>query len=320
MRIASIDIGTNSVLLLIVEIRNSEIIPLKEEIQIPRLGKYLSTTQNIDEDLQNKLIKILKDYKSLAEIFEVEKIICVGTAVFRKAKNSCEVIGRVKNETGINLKILSPEQEAMLTFIGGISNFQEFYDNDFIVIDIGGGSTEIIIGNLNEIKFLKSYNIGAVMLRDLYFDSFPYQFNEEHIDEKLITIFNDEFLHNNAIPIAVAGTPTTLASIFYNQKVFDEKQVDKTYLRLNFINNLITKFYGLSPQQIKKLFPSIVEGREDVILPGALILRFIIKKLKTNGCFVSARGIRYGLIVNELINYKEGFWTKVGLRKFISSF
>jgi len=319
MRIASIDIGTNTILLLIAEIHNSKIIPLKEEFRIPRIGKSLSTTQKIEEESQIQLIQILNDYKQIALDCGVEKIICGGTAAFRDAKNSDEVIQRAKIETGLKIKILSSEQEAVCTFLGGISNFQEFFDMDFTVIDIGGGSTEIVTGNLNEIKFLKSYNVGAVILKDLYFNSFPYQVFEEIIYEKLKFIFKDELTKSNSIVIAVAGTPTTIASIYYNQKVFDEKQVDKTYLNLDFLNNLISKFYNLSTQQIRKIFPSIAEGREDVILPGTIILKFIIDKLKVDGFYVSARGIRYGLIINELMNYREGFWTKVGLRKLASS-
>jgi len=319
MRIASIDIGTNTILLLIAEVRDSEIIPLKEEINIPRLGKYLSTTQRIEKTLQDKLIEILKDFQRLAKEFKVNKIICAGTAVFRKAKNSEEVIQRIYTDIGLDVKILSPEQEAILTFLGGISNFQEYFDNNFIVIDIGGGSTEITVGNLDEIKFLKSYNIGAVTLKDRYFNSFTYQYKEDFINDELSKIFNDELSFNNAIPIAVAGTPTTLASIFHNQKVFDEKEVDKTYLKSQFLSDLISRFYNLSPQQIKEIYPSVIDGREDVILPGTLILKFIITKLRADGFHVSSRGIRYGLIIKELMVQGEGFWTKVGLRKFVSS-
>ncbi len=319
MRIASIDIGTNTVLLLIAEINNSELIPLHEEFRIPRLGKNLSKKLLIDEKSQLELIKILNEYKNIAFEFGVEKVICVGTAVFRKSVNSLDVIEKVTNETNIPIKILSSEQEALITYLGGISNFHEFFDKDFYVIDIGGGSTEIISGNLNEIKFLKSYDIGAVTLKDLYLDSFPYKIKLETINKILEDIFTDDFTFRNSIVIAVAGTPTTLASIYHKQKVFDEKQVDKTYLNIIFINDLIAKFYQLSPEQIANEFSSVVKGREDVILPGTIILKFLLEKLKTDGFYVSVRGIRYGLIIWEIMNYGEGFWRNVGLRKFLSS-
>lgn len=319
MRIASIDIGTNTILLLIAEINNSHLIPLREDFRIPRLGKELSTKKLIDDFSQSELIKILNEYKNIAFEFGVEKIICTGTAVFRKALNSQIVIDKVKKETNISIKILSSEQEALITYLGGISNFQEFFDKDLTVIDVGGGSTEIISGNLNEIKFFKSYDIGAVTLKDLYFESFPYTITLDSVYNFLKNIFNEEFIFRNSIVIAVAGTPTTLASIYHKQKIFDENQVDKTYLNLFFLNDLTKKFYHLSPQQISSYYPSVVKGREDVILPGTIILKFLIEKIKMDGFYVSVRGIRYGLLIWEMMNYSEGFWRNVGLRKFLSS-
>jgi exopolyphosphatase/guanosine-5'-triphosphate,3'-diphosphate pyrophosphatase len=320
MRFASIDIGTNTTLMLIAEIKNFDIVTLHEELRIPRLGKDLSTSKIIANDSTNQLIQILNEYKSIANEFRVEKIICGGTAVFRKASNSRGVIETLEKETGLSIKILSPEQEAILTFLGGISNFPEFFSGDITVIDIGGGSTEIVWGNLDEIKFFKSYEIGAVTLKDLFFHSYPYRIKIDLVHESLEKFFVDDFSFHNSIAIAVAGTPTTLASIYHNQKVFDEKQVDKTYFNLTFLNNLISKFYLLSPEQILTNFPSVIKGREDVILPGTIILKHLIEKLGIDGFYVSARGIRYGLIIYEIINYGEGFWRNVGLRKFLSSF
>ncbi|MEJ5305979.1 MAG: hypothetical protein WHV63_08550 [Ignavibacteria bacterium] len=319
MRIASIDIGTNTILLLVGEIKDDQIIPLREEFRIPRLGKSISSTQMIEEDSQLQLIQILNEYKQIAQIYNVEKIICGGTAVFRKAKNSNEVIKKVLKETGILINVLSSEQEAVLTFLGGISNFNEYYDKDFIVIDIGGGSTEITKGNLNTIEFLKSYNIGAVTLKDRFFNSYPYQTKIEEIYNYLNYIFTDELRTKNAVTISVAGTPTTIASIFLKQKVFEEKAVDKTYLMSTYLNHLINEFYQLSPDQISSKFPSVVRGREDVILPGTIILKFIMDRFSIKGLYVSTRGIRYGMIIWETMNYGEGFWTNVGLRKLMSS-
>lgn len=298
---------------------NGQIIPIVEEFRIPRIGKTISKTQEIDGLSIQKLVEILKEYLEIIKKFDVEKIVCGGTAVFRNALNSSLVVNEVKEKTGIDIVVVSPEQEALLTYLGGISNFNEFFDNDFVVIDIGGGSTEITVGNINEIKFYKSYPMGAVILKDRFFNEFPYKHKLMDVNCFLHDIFREQFMLKEKIVVGVAGTPTTIASIFHNQKIFNEKEVDKTFIRSNYLSCLIEKFYELSPEKILSNFPMIVKGREDVILPGTVILKFVLDKLNSDGLYVSTRGIRYGLIIVEIRDHINGFWTNVGLRKFISS-
>lgn len=322
MKVGSIDIGTNTILLLIAEILDDKIIPIRQEYRIPRIGKDLFLTKLISNESYTKLIDILKEYISICSESKVEKILIAGTAPFRLAKNSNEIIEKIDNELGLKIKILNKNEEAILTFLGGTSNFFEYFAyNDFLVIDVGGGSSELTIGNLEEIYFRKSFEIGAVVLKDLFFSKFPYQNDLKFIYSYLETIINPSNLEKrNFLTIAVAGTPTTLASIFKKQEVFNEQIIDKTLLRSDYLTNLIYEFYKLSPEQIKSHYPSIVCGREDVILPGTIILKFILDKIEITEFYVSTRGVRYGLIINYLIqHYTTGFWTKVGLRKFLSS-
>jgi exopolyphosphatase/guanosine-5'-triphosphate,3'-diphosphate pyrophosphatase len=266
------------------------------------------------------LIKVLKEYQLICDELKVEKILCAGTAPFRIAKNSSEVIQKVYDETGISINVLTKNQEAFLTFLGGISNFNEYFDkSNFLVIDIGGGSTEMIFGNLNEVNFYKSYDIGAVVLKDKFFDRFPFYSDLKTVSVYLSEIFTDNFNFNNFITIAVAGTPTTIASIYLNQKIFNERLVDKLKISRIYLEKLIHQFYKLSPEEILTEFPSVVKGREDVILPGTIILKFILNKIGIDEFYVSVRGVRFGIIVRELMNQTDGFWTKVGLKKFLSS-
>jgi len=320
MRIASIDIGTNTVLLLIVEINDFQIEVIEEHFRIPRIGKSLTKNQIIENDSIAELIKVLKEYQLICNELKVEKILCAGTAPFRIAKNSSEVIQKVYDETGISINVLTKNQEAFLTFLGGISNFNEYFDkSNFLVIDIGGGSTEMIFGNLNEVNFYKSYDIGAVVLKDKFFDRFPFYSDLKTVSVYLSEIFTDNFNFNNFITIAVAGTPTTIASIYLNQKIFNERLVDKLKISKIYLEKLIHQFYKLSPEEILTEFPSVVTGREDVILPGTIILKFILNKIGIDEFYVSVRGVRYGIIVSELMNQTDGFWTKVALKKFLSS-
>ncbi len=319
MKLGCIDVGMNTVLLLIGESSNSEIEVIREEIRIPRIGKSIMKNNIIDQNSINELVEILWEYKQLCHSIKVDKIICNGTAPFRLAKNSEEVISTVFQSTGIKIKILSNIEEAVLSFIGGVSNFDSYFDRkDFVVIDIGGGSTEIIYGNMNEIKYFRSFPVGAVILKELFFNEKASE-DLKREDDYLSVIFQEKLYFNNFIGIAVAGTPTTIASILLNQVIFNEKEVDKFKIKKRDLEHLINEFARSSPQQILKKYPSVLRGREDVILPGSIILDFIMKLLGIEEIFVSTRGVRYGIFIQELMNQETGFWTKVGLRKFLSS-
>lgn len=303
MRIASIDIGTNTVLLLIVEVNNYNLKVLREEFRIPRIGKDISSLKHINIDSIEKLKSIIKEYNSICKEYKVDKIFCVGTAPFRQAMNSLEVINEIYESTGIKIKVLSADEEAQLTFIGGISSFHNVLNSEyFMVIDIGGGSTELILGTSNNILIKKSYPIGAVILRDKFFYSFPYTFPLQKIINFLTEVFLDinEFEKQNAIGIAVSGTPTTLASIKLGLTRFNESLVDKLPLEIEFLKEFIQISYNISPLEVLKQFPSVVPGREDVILPGAIILYFLMDKLNLPQIFTSIRGVRYGVIFKEL--------------------
>lgn len=320
MKIASIDIGTNTVLLLITEVQNEKFKIIKDEYRIPRIGKSLTMNRTISDDSLYQLIQVLNDYLIMCKKENVDRIICGGTAPFRIALNTNEIIEKVFLETGLKINVLLPNEEAILTFLGGISNFEEFYNKtNFVVIDVGGGSTELVFGNINKIYFYKSYNVGAVTLKDRFFSDFPYKFNFEFVQKHLNQILDDEINFRNFITIAVDGTPMTIASILLKHLNNHSKFADKFLIKINMLIDLIYDFYIKSPTKILEAYPSIVKGREDVILPGTIILYSFLKKINSKGFYASNRGVRFGLIIKELMFQRDGFWTKVGLKKLISS-
>ena len=148
MRIASLDIGTNSVLLLITEIENSQIIPIREEIAIPQLGADLIDNHYITKNSINRTQKVLSNFHQIIEHYNVDFVLANGTEVFRRAKNSAEVIDVLSKSLGSPIHIISSQKEAYLSFLGVIPD-----NNLWTVIDIGGGSTEIITGTEAEFRF-----------------------------------------------------------------------------------------------------------------------------------------------------------------------
>ena len=303
MIIASIDIGTNTIILLIaeVDVMNKKISPLYNEQRIPRIGKGLSTGKPISNRKIEELLKILEDYSVIIKEFSCEKTIITATNALRIASNGKEIKKLIKDKTDIDINIISGEKEAELTFKGAVYQFHDNFNS--IVIDIGGGSTEIIYGNRNKILFKKSYQTGVVTAKEKFLTHSPPNDAElSDFQNELKQVFKDiykkDFIFNRSI--AIAGTPTTLAAIKLNLPEYDEDILEGHILKGNEIKDLISELKKLNNQEILKKFKSVVKGREDVILSGAIILLFIMKLLKIDNILVSTKGIRYGVICKEL--------------------
>lgn len=305
MIIASIDIGTNTIILLIaeVDIGNNKISPLYNKQRIPRIGKGLSPGKPISESKIGELLEILEDYNEIIKKFNSEKIFITATNALRIAYNRNEIKKLIKDKLDLDVKIISGEEEAELTFKGAVFQFNDNYNS--VVIDIGGGSTEIIYGNKDKIVFKKSYQTGVVTAKEKFLKhSPPMPVEISTFQNELEQVFNDikgkDFSIKRAI--AIAGTPTTLAAIKLNLHEYDENFLEGYILNCNEIQNLISELSGLNDAEIIKRFRAVVKGREDVILNGAIILIFLMQLMGIDEVLVSTKGIRYGAVCKELFN------------------
>ncbi len=298
MKLASIDIGTNTVLMLIgqYEGENPEILSINNFQSIPRIGKDVHHSGLISNDKIDLLISILKDYKKIANESGVIKILASGTNALRTARNAAYIINKVKSETGISINIIAPEDEALFSYFGAISGVAPEANN--MVIDIGGGSTEIITGNGKGVIASKSHQLGVVTLVEKYFRSQPP--TEEHINSSrdLIRAIVDKKMFNKfpiSNAIAIAGTPTTLACIKNNINDFEEEKIHGSFLTISELQELCLQLSNLTPDEILSNY-KISVGREDVIFAGTLILIEIMEIFRIEKVMVSTKGLRYGAI------------------------
>jgi len=302
MTVASIDIGTNTVILLIAkaDLFNNSLQPLHNEYRMPRIGKGLKPDGEISEEKITLLYSILAEYKTIIEKYRCDKILITATNAFRLASNSKDISKRIKNKFNFDVNIISGEVEAEYAFLGTLSG-TEIADST-LVIDIGGGSTELIFGNKYKILFKKSYPIGSVIATEKYLKHTPPLINEmEKLELKLQEIFKGitEISKQEKV-IAIAGTPTTLACMIKGLKEFEEVKIDGNILTAVDLQKLISEINILLPEQIKINYGNVLSGREDIILGGALILNKIMEIIDLDNVMVSSRGIRYGAIVNYL--------------------
>ncbi len=305
-KIASIDIGSNTVLLLIAEVNLStrRIKTLANFYEMPRISKNLKKTGFITTGRKEKLFEVLEKYKQIIDANRCDKILVSATNAFRIAKNAEEISDEIDKIFGFQVKILSGEEEAKLSFLGATYDLN--FDNEALVVDIGGGSTEIIFGSKTNIRFNHSFGFGVVSLTETFITNYPV--NESEISELKTFVksnFNEykKYIPESPLAVAVAGTPTTLSCINQNLQTYDEEKIENSVLSMNNLRIIISKLESMTPGEIKNVYGQVVSGREDVLLSGALILTVLADVLKIGKYYVSGKGIRYGAVVDYLHNF-----------------
>jgi len=306
MIIASIDIGTNTVLLLVAEINTSlrTFSPLLNEYRMPRLGKDLLPSGNIHNEQIEKLFIILKDYKKIIDSHQADIVRVSATNALRIAANANEIVQQIKVRFGFEVNIISGELESEYAFLGAVPPSAK--EKLSLVIDIGGGSTELITGKDNIINFRKSFQTGSVSATENYLKHSPPELQElTKLDNEISKIFTR--IKNNLVPeltFAVAGTPTTISCMIKDLKEFDESIVEGSHLSFSDLKQLSEELKLLTSNQIKHRFGNVMRGREDIILGGSLILLKVMELIKLSEVIVSAKGIRYGAIHKYLHDQK----------------
>ncbi len=306
MTIASIDIGTNTVILLVAEVvkDSRELLALRNEFRIPRMGKGLTPGNPFEEKAINTLMKILDEFDIIIKQYHCNTVLVKATNAFRIASNGQEIAKQITSKFGYNFEIVPGEKEAILSFLGGITSSSD-KNKKTLVIDIGGGSTELIFGNGNEVFYKKSFPVGVVSGTEKFFSSDPPSQNEvESFKEHISSTFHELQFQNLDIEkaIAIAGTPTTLAAIKLDIDTFDESLVEGCILDYIEIEKFVSILSGISSKDILTKFKTVVSGREDVLLAGTTILSELMKLLNLKKVSVSTRGIRYGAIIDYIKN------------------
>lgn len=306
VRISAIDIGTNTILLLIADIDEKEkIVTIIDEIRTPRLGEGLNKSGMITDSAIKRTIDNLLEFKNIILSNNVNLSTVCGTAALRESLNKKSVVSAIKSKTGFSVEVLDSKEESLLSFRGALSS-GIFSENQSVVIDIGGGSTEI--AHMVDGK-IKSYSIplGVVKLTEQFFKTFPPTELEinimiNHINKEIENI-NLENITGKKL-IGVAGTATTLACLDKKLQYFDRNAIDDHSISFQKILYWKKLLSTLTPDEIKSL-SKCTEGREDVLTAGVIILAEVMNKYHFNEMIVSIRGLRYGLILREWERYKN---------------
>ncbi len=306
MRVASIDIGTNTILMLISDVAPDGTMHVVSDQQvIARVGKGVDRSGAIEWDAFTRSEKFLARYLEEAGSQGVDLIRCTGTSALRDARNGEDFLDYMYQKLNLEIEILSGADEALWTYGGAISGFSA-RDSAYAVLDIGGGSTELTVGRGFHINERLSQDIGCVRLTEKILHHTPPTDIEiaslfEVIDDAVMKF--PRFDASETTFVGVAGTVTTLAAVEQKLEEYDGEKVAGFVLTREMIDRRFRQFRTMTKDELHETL-RIDPGRADIILVGVAILKRLMEMRDIHGIVVSERGLRYGIVMRE---WERGF-------------
>lgn len=277
-RVAAIDCGTNSIRLLIADITGGNFKEVLRTMEIVRLGQGVDQNKSFHPDAIARTLSAVEKFAQLIASKGVEKIRFCATSATRDANNRELFTNGVKKILGVEVEVIPGEQEAALSFIGATKELSQS-DGPFLVVDIGGGSTEFVFGS-EKVEFAKSVNIGCVRMSERHLNLQPPTMAQ--IAEAIIDIDLAITQAAKVVPIsqakslvAVAGTATTVAAAALKLAEYDRYLIHLSRISAPSVHQVAAMFQSMNKDQIAAL-GYMHPGRVDVITAGALVLSRIM--------------------------------------------
>jgi exopolyphosphatase/guanosine-5'-triphosphate,3'-diphosphate pyrophosphatase len=301
VRVAAIDVGTNSTRLLVAEDQAGGFRPLDRRLTITRLGQGVDERRRLDPEALERTLATIADYVATCGEYGVSTLRVTGTSAVRDARNRDEFFAAVRALTGKEPELLSGEQEARTTFLGAVSDLID--DETRLVVDIGGGSTELILGT-TEPSALVSLDIGCVRMYEKHLFSDPPEPRElESLRAEVGDSLRDAAVRLNVpsgtLLVGVAGTVTQLATLKAGVPVYDPDVTHHAVLSHGDIRMLARRLASL-PYEKRARIKGLDPGRVDVIVAGAAILQSVMETYDAPEVLVSEKDILDGLVLDLL--------------------
>jgi len=302
MKAASIDLGTNTFRLLAIEKGEDRhsIEILAQEREVVRMGEGLASTGKIAPQARERALKVLGKFRKTLKSHGIERALAVATSVFREAENAEEFLQEAAKVLGSPIKVISGEEEARLTLLGGLWGLDV---EEGLLFDIGGGSTEFILfAHRTPLKLL-STPLGVVKLTEamIHHDP-PTTLELKMLRERIREEVNKAAQSLGARPpslIGTAGTVTTLAAIDLGLVIYDHSKVHGHRLTRKGVEEMLNMFLSLSREERLRL-KGMEKGREDLIIPGTLITLEVMETWRKEELIVSDLGLREGALMYGL--------------------
>jgi exopolyphosphatase / guanosine-5'-triphosphate,3'-diphosphate pyrophosphatase len=308
MILAGIDIGTNTVRLLIADLAIGSYHEIYSDRKTTRLGQDLDRTGRLAPAAEERSLLALFDFAERIRHYGAIRIAAIGTSALRNASNSSEFLAVVRQRTGLDIRIITGEEEARLTLRGvtqALRDTGHWSGNllpSALVIDIGGGSTEIIAIKPGQEPLIASLPLGAVYLAERFVQHDPPAKHEIELLKHTIR----EAVRPHAVGInrgaykilaGTAGTITTIAAMDQCLVEYDPGKINGYLVTRNTIDGIVEKLIGSTLDE-RQAMPGLEQGREDIMLPGAIIAQEIMSSFCFSSLIVSDWGLREGIVLD----------------------
>ena len=297
VKLASIDLGSNSTRLLIAELNNQEFNVLHRIHVVTKMSENLEQTGEISSAAVKRVNSALRTFKKLIIKNNVDEVFVIGTAALRDSKNADELMENIRKKFDFEIDVLSGHDEGITTSLG-VLHFMENIEN-FLIVDIGGRSTEFIYEFENKI-ISQSLNLGVVTLSEKYFSKLP---SEQKLLDKarfdIETEMSNLNINDKKNVIGVSGTALSLASIFLDQQFFDEEKLHGVQIDLQNVGNINSRLLNLNEAEIITRFKGVDPKRAATITSGIFLLEIILNHYSNSPIIISKYDILEGLILRK---------------------
>jgi exopolyphosphatase/guanosine-5'-triphosphate,3'-diphosphate pyrophosphatase len=297
--IAAIDLGSQTFRLAVARIVDNRPQVLVSKLNNVRLGQGLAVNERLSENAIKRGIETLRDFRKVLDKFRVSDVIVCGTAALRNAANAGEFMDLAGAE-GFNVKILSKDEEAFISVMGVRTSLPDISD-PFLVVDVGGGSSEVVLATKSNILFNWSLNIGAVNLTEKFIRTDPPLLEELeklgfHIRQKLSDL-PAKLPRSPKVMVGVGGTATTLVAMALGMEKYDPQRIRGYTLGTQELDKLLDCLSGMKIQA-RRCISGLESGRADIIIAGIAIFREILHMIEFKKLTVSDGGLLLGLLTS----------------------
>jgi exopolyphosphatase / guanosine-5'-triphosphate,3'-diphosphate pyrophosphatase len=296
MRVAVVDIGTNSTRLLIAEVQDGRVEEIERRTSVTNMGRGVDHTGLICSDAVEEVCSVIADYKARYEEMGAERVMAIATSAVRDAVNGDAFVAELRERFSLDARPLSGEEEAHLTYLGATAHRSD--GQPTLICDIGGGSTELIVGSGTEVAFHTSLQAGTIRQSERHLTSDPPHTHElEDLAADIRNLIDRAVLAGPAgrpsHAIAVAGTPTSLAAIDQELEPYDPRRVHGYRLGLQRIQRMLSRLSCL-PLAERLRVPGLHPGRAPTIVTGTVILVQVMRAFGLEEVEVSELDILHG--------------------------
>ena len=303
MRLAAIDIGTNSAKMTVADIAESGALTVVSEVsEVTRLGEGVDASKRLNDSAMARTLDALARFAEQARKAGAEEVLGVGTSALRDAANGNDFLDEAKRRAGVDIEIITGNREAELAFaaVRSDSTLTLPADASLLVFDIGGGSTELILGDSSGVGRHKSLNMGAVRLTERFLHSDPptaYELDQAaHFARAAFETFPTPDMP--PLVVGIGGTAVNIAAVTQGLASSDPDAVHSLTLPHATVAEALDRFAHTSLAQRREI-PGLEPKRADIIVGGALILDCLLTYFGADRFLLSARGLRYGLLADH---------------------